>query len=358
MKPYALLSDLHFHPWSAFASISPAGVNSRLTGLLGEVNRAAAEVKKAGGDTMFLAGDIFHTRGSIEPVVLNSVMDTFRKLTSEGMNIIAIPGNHDLATKETARLHNAAAALEDCGVQMVHKDAGEGFVDPSCGHTVHLIPWHEDLAVLRMHIEGVAEPARRGEIDLIIHAPVDGVIKGIPDHGLDPTWLAGLGYRNVFSGHYHNHKQVAPKVYSIGALAHHSWSDVGTRAGFLIVGDEVRWMKSHLPEFIDVDKNEDLDDSELAMIVDQNYARAKVTGASLKDTETLRQFLLDSGAKGVIIQSVKAPTTAREGAAVVKSGESLMESVGSFIVSMGKEPDMVAAIAKECQDVLVEAGVA
>lgn len=353
MRPYVILSDLHFHPWSQFAEMNGAGVNSRLAGLVGEVQRAAQAVKDAGGDTMFLAGDIFHTRGSIEPVVLNLVMDCFRKLTSEGITIRAIPGNHDLATKDTTRLHNAAAALEDCGVEMVHTGSGEEFFVGSDA-IVRMIPWHEDLATLRMHIEDWT-PERRRITDLIIHAPIDGVIKGIPDHGLDPAWLASLGYRNVFAGHYHHHKQAAPNVYSIGALAHHTWSDVGTKAGFLLVDKEVRWMKSHLPAFIDVDKNEDLSDEELAMIVDQNYARAKVSGASLKEIETLREFLLESGAKGVIIQSVKEPTTTRE-TKVVKSGESLSDSVNSYIgKSITLDPEMIALVTKECREILIDA---
>jgi DNA repair exonuclease SbcCD nuclease subunit len=352
MKPYVILSDLHFHEWSAFASVDAGGINSRLMGLVGEVRRAAAELREAGGDTMFLAGDIFHTRGSVAPVVLNVVMDEFRRLRDEGITVIAIPGNHDLAIKDTARLHNAAAALMDCGVQMVHNPGGETFSTAFDGSCVHLIPWHEDLDVLRMHIVEI-DPKVRPKMDLILHAPVDGVIKGIPDHGLDPTWLATLGFRNVFSGHYHNHKEAAPKVWSIGALAHHTWNDVGTKAGFLLVGEGVLWRKSHLPGFIDV--TEETAEDELALLVDQNYARAKVSGASLKEVEALREFLLGAGAKGVIIQSIKEPTKVREGK-VVKSGESLSASISSYIVSkLDADAEMVALVAKECREVLMDA---
>ena len=351
MKPYVILSDLHFHGWSQFASTSADGVNSRLRGLVDEVRRAGKMLLESGGDTMFLAGDIFHTRGSVEPVVLNMVMDTFRELVRSGVTVVAIPGNHDLATKDTARLHNAAAALSDCGVEMVHTGSGEVFTNPTFGNSVRLIPWHEDLATLRMHIEDY--PASElSKTDLIIHAPVDGVIKGIPDHGIDPDWLATIGYRNVFSGHYHHHKKCAPGVYSIGALAHHTWSDVGTKAGFLLVDDEVRWMKSHLPAFVDV--LEGVDPDEIALMVDQNYARAKISGGSLKQVEELRTFLIDSGAKGVIIQTIKEPTKVREGA-TVKSGESLQASVGSFVGKLGLDEETMKLVAKECDSILLEA---
>jgi DNA repair exonuclease SbcCD nuclease subunit len=352
MTPYVILSDLHFHAWSQFATVDKDGVNSRLLGLTDEVRRAGAELRKAGGNTMVLSGDIFHTRGSVEPVVFNMVQDVFREQTAAGINVIAIPGNHDLATKDTARLHNAAAALADAGVKMIHNPAGETFLDAD-GYGLRLIPWHEDLSVLRMHIEDLSSmDGREWAFDLILHAPIDGVIKGIPDHGLDPEWLASLGYRNVFAGHYHHHKECAPKVWSVGALAHHTWNDVGTKAGFLIVGEEVRWMKSHLPSFVDI--TEHTPEDELALLVDQNYARAKVSGATLKQVEELRSFLLAAGAKGVIIQSVKEPTKVREGK-VVKSGESLSESVGTYVGKLDLDEEMTALVAKECREILIDA---
>lgn len=352
MKPYAILSDLHFHGWSAFASVDAGGVNSRLLGLTNEVRRAAHELREAGGNTMVLSGDIFHTRGSVEPVVFNMVQDVFREVTASGINVIAIPGNHDLATKDTARLHNAAAALADCGVTMVHNPEGQSFIDPETGHEIRLIPWHEDLSVLRMHIEDTTGKVVRAKTDLILHAPVDGVIKGIPDHGLDPEWLAGLGYRNIFAGHYHHHKECAPGVWSVGALAHHTWNDVGTKAGFLLVGESVLWRKSRLPAFIDV--TEETSHEELAMLVDQNYARAKVSGATLKEVEELRAFLIEAGAAGVIIQSIKEPAKVREGK-VVKSGESLTESIGSYVTKLDLDKEMNALVAKECREILIDA---
>ena len=48
--------------------------------------------------------------------------------------------------------------------------------------------------------------------------------------------LAKLGFRRVFAGHYHHHCSFEDgKVWSIGATTHQTASDIGTKAGFLLV---------------------------------------------------------------------------------------------------------------------------
>ena len=110
MKPYGLMADLHLHNWNAFASVGESGVNARLQLLLNEIRRCADEVKKAGGDTIVIAGDVFHVRGSIAPSVLNPTLDTLRHLISGGIRFVILAGNHDLEGKESNRIGSAITA--------------------------------------------------------------------------------------------------------------------------------------------------------------------------------------------------------------------------------------------------------
>jgi len=41
---------------------------------------------------MIIAGDLFHTRGIIDPEVLNPLRDTITKILALGMEVNAIPG--------------------------------------------------------------------------------------------------------------------------------------------------------------------------------------------------------------------------------------------------------------------------
>ena len=166
-------------------------------------------------------------------------------------------------------------------------------------------------------------------MDMVIHAPIDGVITGLPNHGLTAEWLGDLGFRRVFAGHYHNHKDFGNGVYSIGAIAHHTWSDPGSKAGFLSVTDEeVKWMKSHAPEFVDIDAS--MEPEEIALLADQNYVRAKIDKTKPAEVEELRKWLMSCGAKGVIINTVRTPTHSRS-TSTVKAGASIETSINEFI---------------------------
>lgn len=347
-KPYGLLADLHLHPWSSFSATGEDGVNNRLAALLSEIYRAARAVHDKGGNVLVFAGDVFHVRGSVAPTVLNATKDMLYKCHSEfGTQFVIIPGNHDLEGKNSTRLGSAVTALEDSFVTVrneIHNDAELGAV---------LIPWFESVSQLKVELEKQA-PCVPGSYDAIIHAPIDGVIAGLPLHGLDPEYLAGLGYRRIFAGHYHNHKTFHDgKVVSIGALAHHTWSDIGARAGFLLVyPDRLEVCSTHLPQFIDLTRLVDVTPEDMPLMVDGNYVRVRVEASKIKEVEAARAELIKMGARGVLVQPEPKPPaeSLRVGVATVKSGASLEASVGDFIKTM-KDIDP-AAVAAEAMAVL------
>jgi DNA repair exonuclease SbcCD nuclease subunit len=345
MKPYGLISDTHNHLWSAFSTTLPSGVNSRLQMILDDTKRCAAEVKKAGGDTMYHGGDLFHVRGSIAPSVLNPTQDCYEEIIKSGINIVINAGNHDLEGKEALRVSSAVTAMERIGCKVINR--------PSYGATddMAIIPWIPNMGDLRVAIEAI-DPADRPSCDLLLHAPIDGFMPGLPNHGLSDTYLALLGFRRVFSGHYHHHKDFGNGVYSIGALTHQTWGDINTKAGFLIVSDDgVKHYASHAPSFIEIDGL--TDPSDIPLLVDGNYTRVKITSAKSSDVETMRQFLLDSGAKGVLVQAQPKPATTARTGTTLKAGATLDESVGDFIAS--KTYNNKPALTALCQDILTTA---
>jgi DNA repair exonuclease SbcCD nuclease subunit len=346
---YAIAADLHFHAWSAFAETTPEGMNSRLAGLIAELHRMADEAAEFGAQTLVLAGDVFHVRGSVSPIVLNSLRDALQAIDERlpHMTVLILAGNHDLEGKNSNRLGSAVTALEMDSVRVYNHPAHRG--------SMLLIPWYESIeelkAVSREYANSITDPS---ETDLILHAPIDGVIEGLPDHGLTPDWLAEQGFRRVLSGHYHNHKDFGNGVYSIGALAHHTWSDVGSKAGFLLVDDDsVQWRKSHLPEFLDLDNLTEVDPAMLPFVVEGNFVRARIESELVAKVDSLRSELLGMGAKGALIQPVpKAPTREGAVAATTKAGASLEVSMGEFINSMPAIELIRAEVVKEAMSVL------
>jgi hypothetical protein len=344
MQPYGLLSDTHLHEWSAFAQTGDDLVNTRLKTIQDEFYRCADETKKAGGDTVYHGGDLFHVRGSVTPPVLNTTLAMFARIYRElGVKFRLLPGNHDLTHKHSNAVGNAVEAMRSDWVEVGHD------VQIHEDHNVVMVPWIErveDLKAKLVEIRddiGSISPGSLSNSDLIIHAPIDGVIAGLPDHGLTGAWLAELGFKRVFSGHYHAHKEIVPgKVWSIGASTHQTWGDTGTKAGFLIVGEnDVKWHCSRAPHFVDIEAG--MDPSEVALRCDGNYVRVKVSNAKPSEVTAIRDALTKHGALGVSVNVVKTPTTGRASTSTVKAGASLEVQVTDYVKAGSFEhADLVA----------------
>ena len=348
MKPYGLMADLHLHNWQAFSTVLDSGINSRLASLHDEIDRCCEELHRVGGNVIYIAGDVFHVRGSIAPSVLNPTLDVIDLRINAGFEFRVLPGNHDLEGKHATRIGSAITALEGIGCKICSDSIA--YATPG-DQPVVAIPWHENLKDLKAELELYA--ARLPGSDALIHAPIDGTLMGIPAHGLSPEYLAGLGFKRVFAGHYHHHKDFDNGVYSIGALSHHSWSDVGSKAGFLIVHpDTVEWRKAHTPEFIDLSAAND--ETEAEIMAHGNFVRARVNDGSMKAVESMKAWMTKAGAKGVVVQVVKEPTKAREGAVVhtVRAGASIEASIAAYI--KGQDFPNQEALQIECQKVLSE----
>lgn len=346
MTVYGVMADLHAHNWSSFATLDSEGRNSRLMDIIREIHRCCAEVRNRGGNRVVIAGDVFHTRGAIKPSVFNPLRDAlYQETFDEGMMFNIIPGNHDLESRDSRKLTSAVGMLEAREITHVTHSP----LDFSIGSSsrIALIPWEPDTEVL---LKKANDLAHREITDLIIHAGIDGVLSGMPPHGLSPADLAALGFRRVFAGHYHNHRDMGMGVYSIGAPTHQTWSDVGTRAGWLVVDDkEVRFFASHAPNFIDISGHESEED--LPLIVDGHFIRARCEDASPAKVEALRESLIEMGAKGVLVQSVPTATAGlRMSGLSVSSLNSLDQTIADYCTSRG----LSSEVGKACNDLLKE----
>lgn len=351
MEPYGIISDTHCHNWSSFATVGSDGINSRLRAILDETIRCAETVGAAGGKRIYHAGDLFHVRGSIAPSVLNPTLEVYSKLIKLGFEITLIAGNHDLEGKNSERVSSAITALEEVGCRVVNTS-----LEGDCDESVFTLPWHQDIEELKGEIESLAKkyPFTKHARDLIIHAPIDDVIIGLPSHGLTSEWLAEQGFNRVFAGHYHNHKDFKNGVYSVGAIAHHTWSDIGSKAGFLVVtNDSVKWHCSAAPKFIEI--NSDTLEDEIPLVVDGNYVRARIGVATNAEIEGMREQLMKWGAKAVtfVTQKDSSGTTTRS-LSSIKAGASIEESVKEFIKLKGAEiePELTEDVMRACMSTL------
>lgn len=346
----AILSDIHCHAWSAFSSIGEDGVNSRLRIIIDEMQRAADLLLSRGGRVMCLAGDLFHVRGEIKPSVFNPVADAIDKIIRSGIQIYAIPGNHDLEGKTSTTLGNAMQSL-------ARNPQFHVFTQPTLVGKTLFVPWCPTNEELMATFAAFADrfDGTKKNIDVVCHAPLDGVL-AIPGQHISPTDIAAFGFRRVLSGHYHNHKVFEDgRVVSVGATTQQTWSDVGSRAGFLLEdGDadrELTFYPSHAPKFVNVTGEEHR--AELIDMVDGNYVKVALGMVDEKTISKTRELMLELGARGVLVQATKTSTYVPRSTTSVAAGASVETSIGEFIkVAAFAQP---AEVGREALDVLREA---
>lgn len=354
---YAVLSDLHLHNWSIFSKTDPDGVNSRLRASLNEIERAADVLLAAGGREMIIAGDIFHQRGVIDPEVLNPARETFHRVVDKGVHIYAIPGNHDLKSRDTKALSSAVENLNGIdGRGGQFRVFNEATIPQVSLHQFLMVPWEPDtdalLEILKTKASSIGSSA--ASMDVFIHAGIDGVLPTMPAHGLTAADLSGLGFKRVMAGHYHNHKDLGSGIYSIGALTHQNWGDVGSRAGFLIVDDaNVTFHDTQAPKFEDISG---LDEVDMELLCDGNFVRFRGPEMTQSDINELRKQLQDWGALGVSIEVPRAASGATARPATT-TGKSLEQSVDGFVKASTTIPAHVDRdkVAKRASEVLASA---
>lgn len=337
---FGVISDSHNHNFSTFSKTLPNGVNDRLQWIVDETVRAAEAVKANHGNVLVHCGDVFHVRGSVAPSVLNPTVDAYRKIVHEiGLEVYVLAGNHDLEGKNATKLGNAGEALSGVGVKVI----SEPFIHH--GHKFVLIPYYDSCDKLR---EVIREQQANipsdiiKEYSLFIHAPMNGVIAGIPDHGFSAKELEGFGFKRVFCGHYHNHKAFG-EVYSVGALTHQTFGDVGSRAGFLLVNDKVTHYPTNAPRFVDFDP--EWCELEEVEHVTGNYVRAKLENASNDEVEQVRKYLIERGAAAVTIIHVPKSATERDGEAIasIEAGASMRVSLADWCTKREYSAKVIAA---------------
>lgn len=332
-----LISDTHNHNWSVFSKTLPTGINNRLQYILDETWRAASVAKELGASALIHTGDIFHVRGSVAPSVLNPTVDLYARIVNDlGLHVYLLAGNHDLEGKNATSLGNAGEALAGVGVAVI----SSVYADERNKRL--FIPYFDSCDAVRSAINDFiakksGDVAEIAEWTLYLHAPLNGVLAGLPDHGFSPVELEMFGFKHVFCGHYHNHKTF-DGVTSVGAITHQTFSDICSRAGFVMFDrekNEVTHYTSNAPRFTDFD--ETWDDLEMVDQVAGNYVRVRLSSATNDEIESFRKELEEMGAAGVQIVHVPKVEVSREGGASIEAGASIRVSLHDWCKSRGYE---------------------
>lgn len=222
----AIIADVHAHNWPAYGTYDEQGINSRLKDTCKAMLWARDVAVDRGCDLLVVAGDLYHSRKSLDVAVASRIAAAVRDVSSS-IETHLVAGNHDLST-----LGRHASSLDI----MVGLEGVKVFREPTVWNGVAYLPWTTDPKAVR---KSMRQFARDGASVAVGHVGIDKVNIGrvdfeVPGHvplksipkAAPPLWL----------GHYHIHKQVRsdPLVHYVGPLLHHTWGESHVKPGMVV----------------------------------------------------------------------------------------------------------------------------
>jgi len=271
----AVFSDIHFHPFPAFAKVESDGLNSRLKMTAARAKDIVRIAKAEGCAAILFAGDLFHTKS----IGAETIDEAVRAFSGADIPIIGVPGNHDMATDGGNTRHSARAL----GGKIRWLDNFEG-------RTAEITQGNEDLIVYGIPYVAKQEELRKEmqaapKCDiLLMHAGFSGSFMGsdyIADMGdcIDYASILETKAKLVVSGHFHQPQLITidenldidnkrpsgdaqrgpyvpgRSILVPGSPEQHNWGDAGSHHGFWIVDTLQKMAEFHKlgsPEFVKI----------------------------------------------------------------------------------------------------------
>lgn len=238
-----ILSDLHAHNWTRFATTLPDGTNSRYADLWRVLDEAHKLMRKERVGTLLLLGDLTHRRYYVNFSIYTPLMEWLLRLQrEEDIKVIALVGNHDVESHG----HHSLGPLRAAGIYVIDRPEyvmidGHGWY--------YFVPYMDGEAVAEAFRAGANYTARNGIA--FGHYALDGTV--LTNEYAVPTALRHSdldGFEQVILGHVHA-PSVDRKVTYVGAPLHFDFGDSGPRFAWLLHDDgSLRSERLHGPQFV------------------------------------------------------------------------------------------------------------
>lgn len=299
-----IFSDLHLSNWSYGSTVNEHGYNSRLWAQKEALDEIVQYTEEHSIRYAYFAGDLFHKHSVIPTQAAIVASNFFRALRDQGVKIRGIAGNHDF--------DNRSGSINAVTPFLTPEEMKGTWNDD--GLIVNALPYTEDEEILKRFLGNAPLKSM-----LLLHQGVAGVPLSsgyVLDEKLTPELIPDTCV--AFSGHYHYHKRVSPRLTVIGNLTALNWSDIDQPKGFVVYDDETKEIEQVLqrsaPAFISwseqIDEYSDLTNVEGAFV--RYTDEIKPT-----DQEGIRQALIKEGALTVEFPKIEIEA----GTSEIRTGE-------------------------------------
>jgi len=178
-------------------------------------------------DVLFLEGDVFHSRESINVRVHDEALTIFKKLSEKfKRGIYIIIGNHDVYYKDRNVVHSLKAISHIA--DNIHVFENPEIITINGSHNFLMLPWVEDTNRLNQIITDHKELCEY----IVCHADIKGLRFNKwtkVEHGIEVDMLSS--YKRVYAGHIH-HRQEFKNVLYTGTPYQMDRGDRGNTKGF------------------------------------------------------------------------------------------------------------------------------
>lgn len=333
-----LLSDLHAHPFRAYAEILEGGINSRLRHAIDVVEECLEVCLEQGVQALLFGGDLFHVRRKIDVTAFNLAYEVFARFPMNGIELVMIHGNHDQADKHGSQhsvhaFRTFASVIDEPGWEMIdtRQETIGVFGVPYTENLEHLrqavqepCPWEPAPKIFLGHL-GI-QGAKVGA-DFVYTNPHDAKVSDLSPSRFDAVWL----------GHYHIPQTLDYNSHYIGAPLHHNWGDRNQKRGFVIYDTETMKHKRHLlrraPRFTQVISEAEL--CEYVQSFEGDYLRLVTAEEWSEDRrEAKRQEL---GARSFEVVPPKIEAQVQEARIEVDPSTSIQDILDQYVKS-GVQP--------------------
>jgi DNA repair exonuclease SbcCD nuclease subunit len=195
MSKIAICSDIHFH--------SNRGATKQIAEdeIFDVFNQIVNYCVKNNIDYLYVLGDLFHIRGKITVSIFNRVYDLFREITSKGIKIGLLSGNHDQVFSEDEKTTSIYSLQEITGVTLIN---WKNFQHGKCNFVG--IPYVNTKKEFSDSLEKMKPYLKEDMINVLFtHGVVSGAMIGSGYSFSKSTGVdSGLGmYSRMCVGHIH-----------------------------------------------------------------------------------------------------------------------------------------------------------
>uniref|UniRef100_A0A6M3LB15 Putative calcineurin-like phosphoesterase n=2 Tax=viral metagenome TaxID=1070528 RepID=A0A6M3LB15_9ZZZZ len=268
MLEFIVCSDFHFYKNPSKSDMSGGGMYSWLVEQLSILEDIVQYALNNNVKTLYHCGDLFEERGRIPQDLYNIVWERFREY-SKKLNIILIPGNHDVYSynKETglkpfSDICHVPTDVEDIYLEDIFiRLAPFGRIQkakntPEDHYNEKLLFMHEDLSGAGLFL---------GE-------------NYYPDYPIDCKDLSGWDF--VFNGHLHKPFEFG-NIINIGSPMIQDWGEADQEKRFVHYKDgKIKFIPIDCPKFIHF---EILNDETKAVINNRDFFRYDIGFEEAKD---------------------------------------------------------------------------